>query len=59
MACDNIQTGVWKVCDRVRSEFIQPLRHSLESTKLQCRGEREWQSGGGCGGRYTVLLVML
>lgn len=47
------------MCDRVRSEFIQPLRHSLESTKLQCRGEREWQSGGGCGGRYTVLLVML
>ena len=42
------------MCDRVRSEFIQPLRHSLESTKLQCRGEREWQNGG----RYTLLLVM-
>ena len=37
--------------DGVRSKFIQPLRHSLEGGKLQCRGEMEQQrqeSGGMC-----------
>ena len=45
-----VQIGMWNKGDRVRSEFIQPLRQSLESNRLQLRGEAERQKEGDHSG---------